>query len=64
MNRVIEIVVTPDGQTRVETKGFTGAECQQASRFLHQALGEQTDELLTQEFFQLQSTEPNQRQRN
>ena len=57
MNRLIEIIVSPDGQTRVETKGFKGAECQQASRFLRQALGKQTDELLTQEFFQFLSTE-------
>ena len=37
MNKVIEIVVSPDGQLRVETKGFAGGECQQASRFIEQA---------------------------
>ena len=39
MNRVIEIIVSPQGETRVETKGFAGNECQQASRFLEEALG-------------------------
>ena len=35
----IEVVVRPDGQSSVETKGFAGAECAEASRFLEAALG-------------------------
>ena len=62
--KTLEIVVSPDGQTRVETKGFSGTECQQASRFIQQTLGKQTDELLTQEFFQFQSTKQDQQQRH
>ena len=27
MNRTIEITVDPNGQTKVETKGFTGGDC-------------------------------------
>lgn len=46
----IEIVVTPDGATRVETKGFAGSECRDASRFLEQSLGKCTGERLTPEF--------------
>ena len=49
--KVIEVVVQPDGQTRVETKGFAGPECQQASEFIENALGEQTGERLTCEFY-------------
>ena len=52
MSRTIEIIVAPNGQTRVETKGFTGSECRDASRFVEQALGQQVDELLTPEFHQ------------
>ena len=48
----IEIIVTPQGEARVETKGFAGADCQQASRFLEQALGKRTKEQLTAEFHQ------------
>ena len=48
--KVIEIIVAADGSTRVETKGFNGAECQQASRFLETALGRRVDETLTLEF--------------
>ena len=52
--KTIEITVSPTGQTRVETKGFTGSECQAASRFIEQALGKRTSEQLTSEFHQQQ----------
>ena len=48
----IEIIVASDGSTRVETKGFSGAECQEASRLLLTALGRRVDETLTPEFHQ------------
>ena len=35
----IEIVISPQGETRSQTKGFTGSSCRQASQFLEQALG-------------------------
>ena len=47
---MIEVVVAPDGATRVETKGFSGATCRQASQFLERALGAATSERLTSEF--------------
>ncbi|MDA7910051.1 DUF2997 domain-containing protein [bacterium] len=52
MNKIIEIIVAPNGQTKVETKGFTGNQCRQASKFIEQALGKRTDEKLTAEFHQ------------
>lgn len=51
-SKIIEIVVSPQGQSKIETKGFTGAECREASRFLEQALGKRTTEQLTAEFHQ------------
>lgn len=39
MSRVIEIIVAPDGSTRLQTRGFVGANCLEASRFLEEALG-------------------------
>ena len=48
----IEIIVSPQGEARVQTKGFAGADCQRASRFLEQALGKRTKEQLTAEFHQ------------
>lgn len=52
MNRVIEVTVSPTGATSVQTKGFLGASCQEASRFLEAALGHKTNERLTAEFHQ------------
>ena len=52
MNKVIEIIVGPAGQTSVQTKGFIGASCQEASRFIEQALGKRSREQLTGEFYQ------------
>ena len=61
--KTIEIVVTPTGETKVETKGFTGSSCRDASRFIEQALGQSTGEKLTAEFHQRQSAETEQQQR-
>ena len=52
MSKTIEIIISPTGQSRVETKGFTGAECREASRFIEQAIGQQTNEILKAEFHQ------------
>ena len=51
MTRTIEIIVTPTGESTVQTKGFAGASCRDASRFLEEALGKRTDEKLTAEFY-------------
>ena len=58
--KTIEIVISPNGQTQVETKGFTGAECRDASKFIEQALGKQTSEQLTAEFHQVASQQADQ----
>jgi hypothetical protein len=50
--RIIEVIVSPAGKTQVQTKGFAGSKCQEASRFLEAALGEKLQERLTEEFYQ------------
>jgi hypothetical protein len=55
--KIIEITVDPSGRTKVETKGFTGGECRQASRFLEQALGARLAETLTAAFHQGQQVD-------
>ena len=62
MRKTIEIIVSPNGETQVETKGFSGSECREASRFLEQALGQQTHEQLTSEFYTTQSQQQQQRE--
>lgn len=51
-SKTIEIIVAPNGQSKVETKGFTGSECRDASRFVELAIGQQTNEILKSEFHQ------------
>ncbi len=50
--KTIEITVAPDGQSKVETKGFAGPACREASKPFEQALGLRTAEALTAEFHQ------------
>ena len=50
MSKIIEIIVSPKGETTVQTKGFTGGDCREASKFVEQALGQRTGEQLTSEF--------------
>ncbi|SFJ51831.1 DUF2997 domain-containing protein [Planctomicrobium piriforme] len=57
MTQTIEILIAPDGKTRVETTGFTGATCRQASRFVEQALGSAVHEQLKPEFHQIATTQ-------
>ena len=52
MSKVIEITVNPKGETTVQTRGFAGAECREASRVVEQALGQRTAEQITAEFYQ------------
>ena len=57
MNRIIEVTVSPKGETSVQTKGYAGADCLQASKFLEQALGVVANEVKTGEFFQSAQSE-------
>jgi hypothetical protein len=49
--KTIEITVSPKVETRVETRGFTGASCREASRFVEEALGRATAEHPTPAFY-------------
>ena len=55
-SQIIEITVSPTGESTVQTKGFTGPSCRHASRFIERALGEATGERLTAEFYQHQAS--------
>jgi len=58
--KTIDVIVAPDGSSRIQTNGFTGSQCKEASRFLEQALGTVQSEQLTAEFYRTQSTETQQ----
>jgi hypothetical protein len=53
--KIIEVIIYPDGSSRVETRGFQGSDCQQASRLIEQALGSRQQERTTPEFFEVRS---------
>ena len=50
--RLIEVIVSPTGDTTVQTKGYAGGDCLQASKFLEDALGTATADRRTAEFYQ------------
>ena len=50
--KTIEITINPKGESTVQTKGFTGSSCRDASKFIEQALGDKGAETLTAEFHQ------------
>jgi hypothetical protein len=60
--KIIKITVDPKGQSKVETKGFTGGKCREASRLVEQALGTRSAETLTAEFYQGQQADQELRQ--
>jgi hypothetical protein len=51
MSQTIEVVIRPDGQLTIQTKGIPGNRCRQVSLFWEQALGQTTAETLTDEFY-------------
>ena len=62
MSRIIEITVSSKGETTVQTKGFAGQSCRDASKSLEAALGQRAEEQLTAEFHQTQAAEQHLRQ--
>lgn len=52
--KTIEIIISPTGETTVQTKGFTGSSCREASRLIEQALGEKLTDTATAEHYQTQ----------
>ena len=62
--KTIEIIAKPDGTTSVQTRGFVGSSCRDASRFIEQALGQRTAEKLTGAFHQVQSVQHTNQQHN
>jgi hypothetical protein len=43
MSRTIEVIVAPDGTLKIDAVGFQGADCEKATAFLEEALGQVTD---------------------
>jgi hypothetical protein len=56
MTKIIEVIVSPTGETKIETKGFTGTSCQAASQALEHSLGIRQTERPTAEFYAQQTS--------
>lgn len=57
MPRVIEVTVSPQGETTVQTKGYAGSDCLHASKWLEQALGVVSTDRKTGEFYEVQEAQ-------
>ena len=58
--KTIAVIVARDGSSRIETAGFSGPQCKDASRFLEQALGLKQSEQLTADFYRAQTSQTEQ----
>jgi len=63
MTKIIEIIVSTDGRTSVQTLGFSGPSCREASKSIEDALGLRIAEHRTAEFYQAQTIDQQQQQR-
>lgn len=55
--RIIEVIVSPQGEASIQTKGYAGSDCLQAGRWLEQALGIASAERKTAEYYQTAAAE-------
>ena len=57
MKRTIEIIVQPSGEIQIDAVGFKGADCDRATRFLEEALGEVSTKGRKPEYLQGNTTQ-------
>ena len=62
--KTIEIIVDAKGESTLQTKGFAGASCRDASKFIEQALGAAQSDTPTAEMYQTQTVDQPLRQGN
>jgi hypothetical protein len=52
MQKTIEIIVSPTGELKIDCLGFKGPDCEQATKFLEEALGMTAETVKKPEFNQ------------
>ncbi len=60
--RTIEVLVSPAGEITVEAEGYTGSSCEEATRFLEEALGLPGGRTRKAEFYRREQRNNNTRQ--
>lgn len=58
MSKTIQITISPKGETKIETAGFFGSSCQDATRELEKALGVTVNEKMTSEYYTTANEQP------
>ena len=48
----IELIISPGGSVRLETRGFSGDRCVQEAQFLRRSLGQVTEQTRTPAFYE------------
>ncbi|MBL8829738.1 MAG: DUF2997 domain-containing protein [Planctomycetaceae bacterium] len=56
--KTIEVIVSPQGEARLETRGFDGPTCQAADEFLRRSLGRVNREQLLSAYHRVATNEP------
>jgi hypothetical protein len=51
IGKTIEVIVQPDGSLKIDAAGFQGADCEKATAFLEQALGQTTGKQKKPEYY-------------
>lgn len=59
--RTIEVIVSPIGEVQIDAVGFKGADCEQATKFLEEALGVVQQQQRKPEYHQRSTTKNQQR---
>ena len=60
-NRTIEIIIGTTGEIQIDAVGFKGADCEQATKFLEEALGVVGQKIKEPEFHQRSTRSSQQR---
>ena len=61
IKRTIEVIIAPGGGIKIDAIGFKGADCEQATKFLEQALGQVTNKHHKQDYQQRATAKRQQR---
>ena len=61
MKRTIEVIVSTSGEVQIDAVGFKGADCEQATKFLEEALGVVHQKQRKPEYHQRSKTKHQQR---
>jgi hypothetical protein len=62
--KTIEIIIDPQGKIRLQTKGYSGISCKEASKAIEQALGLVQTDQPTPEMYTHQSSDQHEQQRS